>query len=78
VLLADEPTGNLDRATGERVLAVLRELHDEGGTTSVLVTHDSEVAALADRRVYLRDGRVTHVEDAHGVAAAVAAGAREA
>ena len=66
VLLADEPTGNLDRATGERVLAVLRELHDEGGTTSVLVTHDVEVAALADRRVYLRDGRVTHVEEAHG------------
>jgi putative ABC transport system ATP-binding protein len=65
VLLADEPTGNLDRATGERVLAVLRELHDEGGTTSVLVTHDNEVAALADRRVYLRDGRVTHVEEAH-------------
>ena len=62
ILLADEPTGNLDRATGERVLAVLRELHDEGGTTSVLVTHDAEVAALADRRVYLRDGRVQRVE----------------
>src|SRR6185295_6774195 len=77
VLLADEPTGNLDRATGERVLAVLRELHDEGGTTSVLVTHDNEVAALADRRVYLRDGRVTHVEEAHDVAAAVGAGSRE-
>ena len=64
VLLADEPTGNLDRATGERVLAVLRELHDEGGTTSVLVTHDPEVAGLADRRVYLRDGRVLRVEHA--------------
>jgi putative ABC transport system ATP-binding protein len=62
ILLADEPTGNLDRATGERVLAVFRELHDEGGTTTVLVTHDPEVAALADRRVYLRDGRVQRVE----------------
>jgi putative ABC transport system ATP-binding protein len=62
ILLADEPTGNLDRATGERVLAVLRELHDEGGSTSVLVTHDAEVAALADRRIYLRDGRVQRVE----------------
>ena len=77
VLLADEPTGNLDRATGERVLAVLRELHDEGGTTSVLVTHDSEVAALADRRVYLRDGRVTHVEEGRSAVAAVGAGARD-
>ena len=77
VLLADEPTGNLDRATGERVLTVLRELHDEGGTTSVLVTHDSEVAALADRRVYLRDGRVTHVEEGRTAATPVAVGARE-
>jgi putative ABC transport system ATP-binding protein len=64
ILLADEPTGNLDRATGERVLTVLRELHDEGGTTSVLVTHDPEVAALADRRVHLRDGRVVRIETA--------------
>ena len=62
ILLADEPTGNLDRATGERVLAILRELHEEAGTTSVLVTHDPEVAALADRRVWLRDGRVQRVE----------------
>jgi putative ABC transport system ATP-binding protein len=75
VLLADEPTGNLDRATGERVLAVLRELHDEAGTTSVLVTHDPEVAALADRRIYLRDGRVLRVDDGYEDAAApVAAG----
>ena len=62
ILLADEPTGNLDRATGEWVLAILRELHEEAGTTSVLVTHDPEVAALADRRVWLRDGRVQRVE----------------
>jgi putative ABC transport system ATP-binding protein len=68
ILLADEPTGNLDRATGERVLAILRELHEEAGTTSVLVTHDPEVAALADRRIYLRDGRVQRIEG-HGVAA---------
>ena len=75
VLLADEPTGNLDRATGERVLAVLRELHDEAGTTSVLVTHDPEVAALADRRIYLRDGRVLRVDEGYEDSAApVAAG----
>jgi putative ABC transport system ATP-binding protein len=79
LLLADEPTGNLDRTTGERVLAVLRELHDEGGTTSVLVTHDPEVAGLADRRVYLRDGRVLRVEQAEpdGPAAVHAGVARE-
>ena len=73
ILLADEPTGNLDRATGERVLAVFRELHDEGGTTSVLVTHDPEVAALADRRVYLRDGRVQRVEEGRRRPSAAAA-----
>ena len=79
LLLADEPTGNLDRTTGERVLAVLRELHDEGGTTSVLVTHDPDVAGLADRRVYLRDGRVLRVEhaEAESPAAAHASAARE-
>jgi putative ABC transport system ATP-binding protein len=73
VLLADEPTGNLDRATGERVLTVLRELHEEAGTTSVLVTHDSEVAALADRRVHLRDGRIASIESGARAPAAAAA-----
>jgi putative ABC transport system ATP-binding protein len=58
LLLADEPTGNLDRATGATVLALLAELHDSGDTSAVLVTHDPEVAALADRRVRLRDGRL--------------------
>ncbi|MBZ0089915.1 MAG: ABC transporter ATP-binding protein [Thermoanaerobaculia bacterium] len=58
LLLADEPTGNLDRATGERILELFRELHRAGETASVLVTHDVEVAKLADRRIHLRDGRV--------------------
>jgi putative ABC transport system ATP-binding protein len=62
LLLADEPTGNLDGATGERVLRILRELRDQAGTTLVLVTHDPAVAALADRRVYLRDGRIERQE----------------
>jgi putative ABC transport system ATP-binding protein len=58
VLLADEPTGNLDSATGRQILALLREVHRSRGTTIVLVTHDAELAALADSRISLRDGRV--------------------
>jgi putative ABC transport system ATP-binding protein len=57
LLLADEPTGALDSATGERVLRLLRE-HCERGGTAVLVTHDARYAAWADRVVFLRDGRV--------------------
>ncbi|HEX6850914.1 MAG TPA: ABC transporter ATP-binding protein [Candidatus Polarisedimenticolaceae bacterium] len=62
ILLADEPTGNLDSANGDRVLALLDELRRESGTTLVLVTHDPSVAARADRLVHLRDGRVDRVE----------------
>jgi putative ABC transport system ATP-binding protein len=58
LLLADEPTGNLDGATGTLVLDILARLRRESGTTMVLVTHDPEVAALADRRIHLRDGRI--------------------
>ncbi len=58
ILLADEPTGNLDSATGERVLALLADLRARTGTTMVLVTHDASLAARADRVVTLRDGRI--------------------
>jgi len=57
VLLADEPTGNLDSASGVEILALFKALHAAGGTI-VMVTHSPEVAALADRRVHLADGRV--------------------
>ena len=57
ILLADEPTGNLDRVTGSRVLQTLRRLREENSTTLVLVTHDTAVAEIADRVVHLRDGR---------------------
>ncbi|MEO8504013.1 MAG: ABC transporter ATP-binding protein [Acidobacteriota bacterium] len=62
ILFADEPTGNLDSATGERVLQLLTDLHRRDGTTLVLVTHDPAVAALAERRVHLRDGHIARDE----------------
>ena len=58
LLLADEPTGNLDGETGRRVLDMTLGLRDELGTTLVLVTHDDTLAGLADRQVRLKDGRV--------------------
>jgi len=66
LLLADEPTGNLDTATGTRLLELLDDLRAEAGTTLVLVTHDEAVASRADRRVHLRDGRL--VPDRESVA----------
>jgi putative ABC transport system ATP-binding protein len=64
ILLADEPTGNLDGATGRRILEILAGLRRREGTTLVLVTHDPAVAALADRLIHLRDGRIEREEPA--------------
>ena len=58
IVLADEPTGNLDSSNGRHILELLREIHRSRGTTIVLVTHDAELAAIADARLVLRDGRV--------------------
>jgi putative ABC transport system ATP-binding protein len=58
LLLADEPTGNLDSANGENILALLRELTDEAQPALVLVTHSEEAAAICHRRLHLRDGRI--------------------
>ncbi len=58
VLLADEPTGNLDKHTGEEIMTILRRLNREQNLTIVMVTHDSRIAAEADRTVTLVDGRV--------------------
>jgi len=57
ILLADEPTGNLDSKTGEEIMGLFARLH-QGGNTIVLVTHESEVAAHAERVIYIRDGQV--------------------
>jgi putative ABC transport system ATP-binding protein len=58
IILADEPTGNLDTESGQPILEMLRRLSKEDGKTVILVTHDPEAAAIADRTVRLRDGRV--------------------
>jgi len=58
IVLADEPTGNLDTATGRQVIDLLVSINRDRGRTLVLVTHDAELAALADEIIALRDGRV--------------------
>ena len=58
LLLADEPTGNLDSRNSEQIIALLRKLVDEQGQTVVMVTHDAGHAAMADRLITLRDGRI--------------------
>jgi putative ABC transport system ATP-binding protein len=62
LLLADEPTGNLDGATGRVVLDMLVAMRAEEGATLVLVTHDPAVAGLADRRIHLLDGHIEREE----------------
>jgi putative ABC transport system ATP-binding protein len=63
IVLADEPTGNLDTTNGRHIMELLRKIHEQRGTTIVLVTHDVELASLADSRIVLRDGRVVERVD---------------
>jgi putative ABC transport system ATP-binding protein len=64
VLIADEPTGNLDTASGDQVLALIRESATRFGATVLMATHSAEAAAIADVRIHLRDGRVQSVNPA--------------
>ena len=61
ILLADEPTGNLDSKTGDDIMALFHELH-QAGDTIVLITHNEEIAKQAQRRIRIMDGRVSEVE----------------
>jgi putative ABC transport system ATP-binding protein len=72
ILLADEPTGNLDQATGDAVMDLLFRLRAEFGTTLLLITHDQHLAARCTRRVHLADGRVTEVDYSPEFAGSVA------
>jgi putative ABC transport system ATP-binding protein len=76
IVLADEPTGNLDQATGQEIMALLRALNADHSITIVVITHDPSIAAAAQRRIELRDGRV--VADSTIDQAAAAAGSATA
>jgi putative ABC transport system ATP-binding protein len=75
IVLADEPTGNLDTTNGRHIMELLRGIHDRRGTTVVLVTHDAGLASLADTQLVLRDGRVIESVE-HAVAVSQAQGER--
>ena len=68
VLLADEPTGNLDTRTSHEILEIIRKLNREQGVTVILVTHEADIGAYADRMIVMRDGKI--ISDEHQVAAA--------
>ena len=63
ILLADEPTGNLDTKTGWEIVQLMQKLNDEKGQTFVVITHDSTIAETADRIIYLKDGVVEGIKE---------------
>src|SRR5207249_665355 len=63
IVLADEPTGNLDSSNGRHIMELLQKIHEARGTTIVLVTHDADLASMTDARIVLRDGRVIETID---------------
>ena len=71
ILLADEPTGNLDATNGRHIVEILLSVHESRGTTIVLATHDGDLARQADRMLSLRGGRVDRLEDLRASAASV-------
>jgi len=66
IILADEPVGNLDSATGEKIISLLFSLHKQTGSTLVIVTHDAELASRCDVQISLSDGRITAITNNKG------------
>ena len=64
ILMADEPTGNLDQDTGNQIVSLMLDMQQRYGTTLLLITHDKNLAAQCDRVVILRDGRISHGQKA--------------
>lgn len=66
IIFADEPTGNLDTQTGEKIEDMLFGLNKEGGSTLVIVTHDEDLAAKCDIKIYIKDGKVDRIQQVTG------------
>ncbi len=76
ILLADEPTGNLDSANGRHIVEILLGIHERRGTTIVLATHDPELAARADRSLVLKGGRIERLDERSGSLSVVSSASR--
>ena len=63
LILADEPTGNLDSRSGEEVIRILTTLHAEQSITMVMITHDAKIASYCQRTIFLKDGQVVQEEE---------------
>ena len=59
VIFADEPTGDLDSVTGKQVMDLIKKFHEETGTTVIIITHEKDIAAYADRQILMEDGVIT-------------------
>jgi putative ABC transport system ATP-binding protein len=59
IIFADEPTGDLDSGTGKQVMELLKKFHEETGTTIIVITHEEDIAAYAQRQILMEDGIVT-------------------
>jgi putative ABC transport system ATP-binding protein len=60
IILADEPTGNLDTQSGEEIMSIFRQMNKENGNTIVVITHDPEIAERVDRIIWIRDGLIVN------------------
>ena len=74
IVLADEPTGNLDEKTGVEIINLLRKLNQEQGVTIITATHDPKMIRVSDRAVTIRDGQIDHIDERSDIEAKIAAG----